>query len=461
MTSEEVQKSLLLSINNLKENKNKIRTLLTEELTSIDSSTLHFIGKLLKHNSNFERAFYRLLGRSFIQAETHAGGTAILALSFIVDFLKTLLINFSDTSINVTALINEYEQLMENLKEDIKSSCVASSYQDIENLVFSICGNDNLLAKVILNTIALAGLEGKIYIENGKHFNYVIERKTGYNFKVKPFKFFLNNAGVWENQNVKVFLVDGVIEKVSEIDQLLIKALDTKQPAVFIARGFSEEVIATLKVNFDKKNMNVIPVRVESDLESINILNDIASVCGTDILSSLKGEMICFVKWEDLQTVQKVRCLSNLLTIEESKTRSKVSSQLTYLVNKRIDNQNIEDIVHLIDERIKSLTSESVIIRLPEMTEMENQAVRIKIDTCLRNVKSLLNNGTVSPKEIYEKFKKRNLNSFLAKAIENGLRGIKEMNLDKVSTLSFLLALELCGKQALMIFSSKGAILEE
>jgi len=458
---EKFQKDISGALSTLSDKYNKISSLLTEDLISIDANTLHLIGKLLKPTTPLERGFYKLLGRSLLQAESLAGGSAILGLHFSVGLLRSLLITGELRNQPDTALLREYDDILLVLGNIIQETYQVPTIEDLWKQISDTCG-DALVAKVVFEAIKVAGLEGKIYIENGRQSNYVIERKTGYNFKTKPFKFFMDaSSNSWERQNVRVLLVDGVLEQVSEIDQLLNGALATKQPGMIVARGFSEEIVATLKANFDRGILDIIPVRINSDLESINILNDIASVCGTDIVSSLKGELVCFVKWENLPSIQKVRCMTNLISIEENKTRNQVTSQVKHLLSKRLDNQNLEDVVALIDERIKSLTSESVIIRLPTITAIENQTVRTKFDTCLRSTKSILNNGLITMPDVVKKFKLGDKGTPLRRAILSSLEALKEDFPDKVSSLSAFLALNICGKQALMIYSSNGAVVME
>jgi hypothetical protein len=444
---------------NVSERYQNISSLLTEDLTSIDSNTLHLIGKLLQPKNSLERSFYKLLGHSLLQAESLAGNSANIGLVFSLNLLKQILGSDTLKAKPDVVLVQEYDEILERLKTAIQASYQVPTLEDLDQTIAKVC-EDYLLTKVVQHATRVAGLEGKIYFENGRQHNFVIERRTGYNFKVKPFKFFLDTSGNWERQNVKVLLIDGVIEQVSEIDQILNAALVAKQPAAIICRGFSEEVIATLKANFDRGLLDVLPVRINSDVESINILNDIASVCGTDIVSSLKGDMISCAKWDSLAVVRKIKCLSDKITIEESKTRNKVSSQIKFLLAKRYDSQNIEDVVNLIDERIKALSSESVIVRLPVMSHLENQTTRGKFDTSLRAVKSILNNGLMTFSDLRKNFKPDS--SDLEKAVFQGLKETEAYFQDaKMSSLSVLLALSVCGKQTLMIASSNGAVLTE
>ena len=167
------------------------------------------------------------------------------------------------------------------------------------------------------------------------------------------------------------------------------------------------------------------------------------------------------VKWENLPIIQRIRCLPGTISIENSKTKNQVTAQIRHLLSKRLDSSNIEDVTTLIDERIKCLTSEAVIVRLPNITDLENQTIRAKFDTSLRSVKSILNNGLLRVSTLVEHQKLRQNNTPLGRIVLLSLMGLTQHFQEKVSSLSVYLALYVCGKQTLMIYSSNGAILPE
>lgn len=436
----------------------QVSSAFTQELYPIRKDTLHFIGKILKAKTPTERAIYRLLGRAVLQVETLSGGSAPVTFLYLLNLIRNLLRTeaWNRPNLNVHDV---YEKLMASVKEDIQVAYSLPTEEDLTRLIEDIC-EDQTLATAVMETLKLAGIEGKIYIEDSKQSNYLIERKSGYTFKVKPFKFFLGSTNIWERQNVKVLLVDGVIDKVSEIDQLLRGAFEQKQSAIIVAREFSEEVVATLKANADREILDIVPIRINSDLESINILNDIASVCGTDIVSTLKGEMLCFKQWHDLPSVDRIRLMSEQMTIEESKTRMQVAVQVQQLVNKRQDS-HVADMVDLFDERIKCLTGDPVCLRLPNMNPVENQAARVKIDVSLRAAKAVLNHNMVKLSDVILRMKGRayppgSIEDCVLRALETTAAST---NNQKVSCLSAYLATYVAGKQALLLVSSAGAIL--
>jgi hypothetical protein len=187
---------------------------------------------------------------------------------------------------------------------------------------------------------------------------------------------------------------------VSELDKILNGAMQTKIPTLLVAHGFSEEVVATIKANVDYGKFNIMPVRLTSDLESLNVLNDIAVVCGADVVSTLKGQMVVFTEFDSLPIVERIRLTSQELTIENAKTRRAVSNHLRMLLEKRQNQSEISDISDLIDRRIQGLISAAVTLRLPNMPASKRDNAKVKIDVALRSAKTLLNLGKANLQDV-------------------------------------------------------------
>lgn len=123
---------------------------------------------------------------------------------------------------------------------------------------------------------------------------------------------------------------------------------------MILAQGFSEEIVATLKANEERGNFDCIAIRVMPDLESINVISDIAKCCNTMPITSLKGDRLCFVNYDEIPVVDKIRCNRGEIVIENKSSGPAVAGQLRYLVEKR-QNEPVEDIVNLLDKRLRIL----------------------------------------------------------------------------------------------------------
>lgn len=241
---------------------------------------------------------------------------------------------------------------------------------------------------ILRQAIKLAGMTGKIVVEKTQSDVASVELVRGYTFKLSP---------TW-HMTAKIdcphiICIDGFIESVSEINKLLQDASETKQPVILFARGFHEDVKQTLKVNYDRGSLHVIPVVVRFDLDGINTLKDIVVVAGCDMVSSLKGDLISNVNLREMPTIDSVVINHNKVVIMNFRASANVALHLQDLQRRRSETI-IDDVASLLDARIRSLSPNHVVIRLPDdsMFVSSSQA----IDYALRAVRSLVDHGSIT-----------------------------------------------------------------
>lgn len=453
------------SIDNVNAKFEKIKIALSSKLVPVDKKSYHFLAELLNKvepKNDVERILNLLVTNVIYKSEIVSQSAGLASFIYFFNLYSNLNSAFQGKSQNEVKLVEDYQYKIEELFKVILENNRIAKQSDIKNIVNEICGGDDHLAEAIYQAVCLAGLEGKILIENGKGSNFVVEQKSGYSFKLNPFKYFFGNHSnemAWEKNNCKVLLVDGLVEKISELDQILQQAFQTKQPMAIIALGFSEEVVATLKTNQDRGFLDVIPIRVNSDLESLNLVNDISVVCGKEAVSSLKGELLTYQTWENLPTVDKIRVTLKETLIENSSTRFAVSSHIKYLLEKRQQQSAIEDLENLVDARLKGLVSDAVIINLPNVPTIENDAYRVKIDNCLRAAKAVLNYGITDLESLVAVLKEINNVDELSLAIVDSLKKIAGYK-KELPTLSVITTVKLAGPVALMVLCSEGIVIK-
>lgn len=255
-------------------------------------------------------------------------------------------------------------------------------------------GCSNLSREMLNDALELAGFGGKIVVERCRDLTSPsVELVRGYTFRHVP---------VWQ-MNVrlskpKVICIDGNIDSVAELHTLLSQASETKEHVLLIVRGLHDDVKQTLKVNYDRGTLRVIPIVVAFDLEGINAINDIVIATNATHVSSLKGDLISSVKLSDASEIESAIVFNNTIVLTESRTHRAVNSHVDFLRKKR-EASDVKDVQELIDKRIKCLTPNHVIVRIPDTNSyiVESQA----FDLTLRAIKSYVEFGSV-PDTNYE-----------------------------------------------------------
>ena len=251
---------------------------------------------------------------------------------------------------------------------------------------------NNLLKQVTKNALDLSGFTGKILIEKTSGRSFVVEKTNGYAFDIAT-SFKCNKIYA----NPRILLIDGFVESVSEIQELLREASETKDNLFLFVRGMSDDVINTLKVNFIKRTLNVIPYVLKLDVCNVNTFKDIAVISGTDVVSPLKGQLICCLKLKDTVSVDKITVYDNRFVIVNKSTK-KSMLVLTQLLKEK--SQHSQQVSGLYDKRIRFLTDSCVVIKIPD--DMNYVTNSQSIDYVLRSLSSLSVMGIVKNSRIEE-----------------------------------------------------------
>lgn len=452
----ELLKEIKEAVDNLKEKLWRVNSAFTETGGILKKDSYHYITRILKSHTRTERTLYGFIHQTAYKAEMMSAGAGFLSVAFSVSLLDQL-IREQDSwlSSSQTELVEPYQYGGRVILKEICSLSKRPTREDISKTIHQICQDNSSLAQALDEAIDLAGVEGNIRIEQGKQPCYVVELKHGYSFALDPYKMFLGaSGGNWLEDNVKVLLMDGMVEKVSEIEHLLNGSINSKQPMMIIAQGFSEEVVATLKLNTDKGSFNIIPMRLQPDLAGLNLLNDLSAVVGSDVLSALKGEQITFKSYDSIPTVERVHVNQDNTIIQNSSTRGSVALQIKMLVDKKNQPNVVEDVGTLLDKRITSLLSHAVVFGLPGMTQVQEQDVRVKIDVCLRTVRSILRHGTVDFREVVARSSK---GSLLLEPLDSTLQLLPEENV-VMPTMTVCAGTWFACQTVMMVMSAAGVV---
>ena len=440
------QNYFLKCVNKLENSLKEIKLAVNHNGTYLQKDSYQLLANLLIPENNWERMLYSELNQMCFQLEIKCHGSSIHFIKAFSIFAKEIMKQENPT---YRELVEDNQVESTKYLNNITKECVPAIQRDIEKMVHNIA-QDPVISTTVLEAVKLAGIEGNIVVSEGNVPNIVVELQFGYNFPVQPFKGFVPSMSTWTRNNVKVLLVDGMIEKVSEIDKLLMKSYESKIPLLLIAQGFSEEVIATIWNNNQRGTFDVMPLRLQQSLEALNVLNDISAVSGGDVLSTLKGEMLVYVDYDSLPLVEHASITEQVLTLQNSGTRNRVLSHLNYLNNRRTEQQqntSITDLADLTTKRIQNLLAHTVKITIPKG---KTEKMKAAIDNTIRVCRSLYTYGFCEPSKVSTE----NLNGLWKKVHE-------ELNVEeKVPSISLYLALNFAANLAAGYFTSSGTLLK-
>lgn len=361
--------------------------------------------------------FKQILFPALLDIEEKAGGSADICLRILSNLLKFFLVHDSVD----TEFFGKIDHSIHSLKLLSFASRRRLARDDLLSLAKQI--QNASVQKMILRAVELAGAEGQIRLEPSRFANFVkVER--GFSYNLNPMIIVDNET--WNRKNVRCLMVDGIVEAVSEIHLILEHFHVVKEPLVIFARGFSEEVQNTLHVNMQRKTLDVLPIRVEYDLETANHLKDLAVICGCDVVSSLKGELISTLNPANFVKIEAIKVHQNTVTLFSDNNLAGVKHLINEISQKRQESHLFRSYC---DSRLRSLSSYHVVVNVKNFGGIAESQSIVQSDIFLRSLKSCLTDGVLNLKEILKN--SGSLSKFLA------------IDADLVcSSRSFVLALE-------------------
>ena len=227
-----------------------------------------------------------------------------------------------------------------------------------------------------------ASLERTINIKPSHIKESTIEKVNDIVFRINYDTDFLGSKEEIELKNYRYLIIDGFIESIGEIYHLLHFAAKSKEPYLIFCYGMSSEVKNVILQNNAKEITQIIPISMQLDESTVNILNDLALIHDCDIVSSLKGQTISQETRKELPVGKKAIVKRNSIFFTPVCDKLKIISHVNFL-NKRIDEAEKDTNTDVIRDRIKNLSSKSINLYIPESLSKTHEFAR-ELDYAIR-----------------------------------------------------------------------------
>lgn len=355
--------------------------------------------------NNLDNAVLKpLILESVIRAENLAGGAGNICLDIIANFLDEY-----TKKIKSGISIREIEEDLNSRLDDIKHD-ISKNSKKLKKSDFYMILNHQFSTKVQRNLIETISEKSDVFspvsIEKTNRNNTRIHFSNGFKFNIEIDRQFLLHKRAWSRKNVKCMVIDGFIESIGEIHHLLEKASSTNKPHVVFVRHMSDEVRSTILLNLKRGTLDIFPIEVGFDENTLNILNDISICCNSDLISSHKGDTISAACRKDLTTIDKIVITESEIRIINRCDESSLSAQLNYILEK-MKKEKSPEVVDLLKKRVDSLSSEEVKIFIGNDILIEDRQVIEKLDKFFRTIRSFINYGYIKSHDIRsEEFRK-------------------------------------------------------
>jgi hypothetical protein len=242
-----------------------------------------------------------------------------------------------------------------------------------------------------------------VQTHSGKDICLEVENDFSFNFSY-DYDFFNSMSNV-TFRNYKFVIVDGYIESVGEMHHLFVKASQDKIPRVIFCYGMSEEVKHNIMINNKKGSFKVLPVSLNAnDENTLNILNDIAVIHDSDVVTSNMGQTISQEVRKNLSSGKKITFLKDRIYIDPVANSEAITVHKSFLLKRLSDAITKPDVnTNPIKNRIKNFSMKKLNIYLPDDLSKNNIFQR-ELSYCisfLRNIGKQYKILTYGQREYY------------------------------------------------------------
>jgi len=266
--------------------------------------------------------------------------------------------------------------------------------------VATISAGDAEIGKLIAEVMEAIGKDGIVTVEEGQGLAMESEVVEGFTFDrgyVSPYM--VTDAGRMEAVYDKpaIVITDKKVSSVQEFLPLLEKLAQAgKKDLLLIAEDVDGEALGTLILNRLKGVFNTVAVKAPAfgDRRK-DILNDIATLTGGEVISEDRGLTFENANLEAVGTARRVIVTKDETTIiEGGGTAADITARVKQ-INQQIDAASSEYDKENLEKRRAALSGKVAVIKVGGATETEIEEKKFRVDDAVAAVKAALSEGIV------------------------------------------------------------------
>lgn len=329
---------------------------------TIKDSSVNYLNSITSSESI--STFRQIIEREFDECERICSGSGNLFLKYIFSYIKSNLKIFTTESTD-----EEFEKSIEYLQKEIENIKDNVLRFDESTFLNFIKAYNKEAQNDFLSIVEKSRISTSVFIEKSNYEKTRIFKRENCVFDLSFDQDFLLNRNKIEFKNFKFIIIDGFIDKVSEIHHLLQQSSETKQPYLLVCKGMREEVKYTIMQNLMRGTINLFPVCLSINEENVNVTSDFAAVLNGNVINHLMGDTISSAVRRELKTANKIVINKNKITIEPV-DKERVNRHILFL-KKRIEEAENEVNKTYLLKRIKCLSADRIDVYIKNNNDYE------------------------------------------------------------------------------------------
>ncbi len=323
-------------------------------------------------------------------------GSVVLAQSIIKEGLKNVAAGASPL-----ALKRGIEKASQKVLESLKGMAKDVTTREERAQVATISAESEEIGNLIAEVMEEVGKDGVITVEESKTFGLEKEIVKGLRFDegyVSPYMITDSERMRAVYEDPFILITDKKISSLKEILPLLEKISQSgKKELVIIAEEIEGEALATLVVNKLRGAFNTLAVKAPGfgDRKK-EMLQDIATVTGAEVISEEKGLKLEETELEKLGSARRVMSTKENTTIIEGKGNKASIQARVDQIKKEIESSDSDFDKEKLQERLAKLAGGVAVIKVGAATEVEQKARQHKTEDALAATKAAVEEGIVT-----------------------------------------------------------------
>lgn len=258
---------------------------------------------------------------------------------------------------------------------------------------------DKTIGDIIADAMDKVGKEGVITVEEAKSMETTLEIVEGMQFDrgyLSPY--FITDPERMEAvlESALVLVHEKKISNLKDMIPVLEKVAQSGRPLLIIAEDVEGEALATLVVNNLRKTLKCCAVKAPGFGDRRKaMLEDIAILCGTEVIAEETGRRLENVTLNQLGTAKRVVVDKDNSTIVEGGGKSSEVKGRIARIRAEIENTTSDYDREKLQERLAKLAGGVAVINVGAATETEMKEKKARVEDALNATRAAVEEGVV------------------------------------------------------------------
>lgn len=371
-------------------------------------------GKGIIESLEFEKrdsnAILRIIRDSITNLNDKVGDAS--TTNFIITY--SILKNLKDIRTKqVPRVIQGMKAAFDYLEMEILKNTKEVTIEDVYNIAL-VSSNSKEVAKIVYDTMKAIGLNsGFIHIKESNKSETSVEFNDGLLIESGcasiPLMSVAPDGKKISLEDCLVVVTDRNLNVFEDIVPIMEYSARVEQkPLVLFAGGFSNDVLATIYVNYRRDVCKTVPIILPT-FDSTEVIKDICAITGASLISSSVGKSMEDIVNKHITSVGSIytcltyknetRLISHKLDSKDYDTSNNVPiiiriNELKAQLEEAKENEDIIEIKK-IERRLSAIQGGVAELSVAAPTQAELDYLKMKVEDCVASVKSCIEKGSV------------------------------------------------------------------